>query len=208
MRVMKYIALDFETGNASRLSACSLGASVFYGNRLQRQVTSLIRPPDEVGKFHWGNIRIHHITNEMVEDAPTFDIVWRQLADEAEDSVFICHNAQFDISVLCACLEYYHLPIPNCRYLCTVKMSQRVWVMLDNHKLDTVAHALNIPLNHHEAGSDAYAAGLILQAALRSTNSANADILAEKIGMQLGSLSPKGSTPCCIAKKAPPRTSA
>ena len=26
---MRYVALDFETGNASRLSACALGVSIF-----------------------------------------------------------------------------------------------------------------------------------------------------------------------------------
>ena len=63
--------------------------------------------------------------------------------------------------------------MPECRYLCTVKVSKRVWPELENHKLDTVSAALHIDLNHHEAGSDARAAGLILQAALRRTGSAD-----------------------------------
>ena len=48
----------------------------------------------------------------------------------------------------------------------------------------------------------ARAAGLILQAALRETGSADADELAEKIGMRLGRISPMGTVPCSIAKEA------
>ena len=199
---MRYLALDFETGNASPLSACALGASIFEDSALVREQVSLILPPAGARKFHWGNVRVNHITEKMVVDAPPFDAVWRTLADEAEGSVIVCHNAMFDVGVLSACLAHYHLPVPACRYVCTVKVSRRVWPDLQNHKLDTVSEALGIALDHHEAGSDARAAGLILQAALRETGSANVDELADKIGMRLGRISPMGTVPCSIAKEA------
>ena len=109
---MKYIALDFETGNASPLSACALGVSIFEDDALVREQVSLILPPAGVRKFHWGNVRVNHITEKMVADAPSFDEVWRPLAEEAEGSVLVCHNAMFDTAVLCACLAHYHLPMP------------------------------------------------------------------------------------------------
>lgn len=199
---MRYVALDFETGNASPLSACALGVSVFEDSALVREQVSLIRPPAGVSRFHWGNVRVNHITEAMVAEAPAFDAVWCSVADEAEGSVLVCHNAMFDTAVLCACLAHYHLPVPECRYVCTVKVSQRVWPELVNHKLDTVSDALGIELDHHEAGSDARAAGLILQAALRRTDSADADELAQKIGMRLGRISCMGTVPCSIAKEA------
>ena len=90
--------------------------------------------------------------------------------------------------------------MPECRYVCTVKVSQRVWPDLANHKLDTVSDYLGIMLDHHEAGSDARAAGLILQAALRETGAADADVLADTIGMRMGRISSMGKTPCSIAK--------
>ena len=152
---MRYLALDFETGNASPLSACALGASVFEDNQLVDEKISLIRPPECVGKFHWGNVRVNHIKEKMVADAPSFAEVWEPLADIAEGCVIVCHNAMFDTNVLCSCLAHYGLKMPECRYLCTVKVSKRVWPELENHKLDTVSAALHIDLNHHEAGSDA-----------------------------------------------------
>jgi len=136
----------------------------------------------------------------MVADAPAFETVWSHIAEIAEGSVLACHNASFDVRVLCNCLAYYNLNIPECRYLCTVKVSQRVWPELENHKLGTVCRALGIQLNHHEAGSDARAAGLILQTALKYTHSNNAETLAEKIGMRLGRITSMGVTPCSIAK--------
>lgn len=198
---MRYIALDFETGNASRLSACALGVSIFEDQTPAGELVTLIKPPAQVGKFHWGNVRVNHIKESMVVDAPTFDIVWRELADRVDGSVLVCHNAMFDTAVLCACLAHYHLPVPDCRYVCTVKVAQRVWPQLINHKLDTVAGALGIALNHHEAGSDARAAGLILQAALRETGCADVDALARRIGMRLGRISCMGTVPCSIAKE-------
>ena len=199
---MRYVALDFETGNASPLSACALGASIFEDGLLVREQVSLIKPPVGVRKFHWGNVRVNHITEKMVADAPAFDEVWQGLAADAEGSVIVCHNAAFDTRVLGACLAHYHLRVPECRFVCTVKVARRVWPGLDNHKLDTVSAALGIELDHHEAGSDARAAGLILQAALRETGSADADELAEKIGMRLGRISCMGMVPCSIAKEA------
>ena len=73
---MRYLALDFETGNASPLSACALGASVFEDNQLVDEKISLIRPPECVGRFHWGNVRVNHIKEKMVADAPSFAEVW------------------------------------------------------------------------------------------------------------------------------------
>ncbi len=199
---MRYVAIDFETGNSSPLSACSLGVSVFEGKALVREETSLIRPPECAGKFHWGNIRINHITEKMVEGAPDFYSVWKPFETEAEGSVLVCHNASFDINILCACLAHYHMKTPECRYVCTVKTARRVWPELENHRLNTVSHALGIELNHHEAGSDARASGLILQAAMRATHTPDAEALAEKIGMRLGRISSMGVTPCSIARGA------
>lgn len=203
---MRYVALDFETGNASPLSACSLGICVFDGEKLVHESVSLLRPPDCAGKFHWGNIRINHIKEAMVVDAPTFDTFWNSVSHWVEGSMIVCHNAMFDTAVLCANLSHYQLKMPECRYLCTVKVSQRVWPDMVNHKLDTVSAALGIDLNHHEASSDARAAGLILQAALRETESKDADELAEKIGMRLGRISAMGKTPCSIDKEIKRKT--
>ena len=93
---MRYFALDFETGNASPLSACALGVSIFEDGRLVGEHVSLLKPPACAGKFHWGNVRVNHIKENMVQDAPSFASFWRELAPLAEGSVLVAHNAMFD----------------------------------------------------------------------------------------------------------------
>ena len=193
---MKYAALDFEVGNGNLLSACSVGLSVFRDFQLVRRFGSLIRPPFSAGAFHWGNVRVHGIRRNDVEHAPLFDELWPSLRDDIEGSVIVCHNASFDTSVLCAILDHFHLPYPNCRYLCTVKISQAVWPDMENHRLNTLAEALGITLEHHAADSDAYAAGLLLLASLRETGCDDADALASHLGLRLGVL---GGKPCATA---------
>ena len=97
---MRYFALDFETGNASPLSACALGVSIFEDGRLVGERVSLLKPPACAGKFHWGNVRVNHIKENMVQDAPSFASFWRELAPPAEGSLLVAHNAMFDTGVL------------------------------------------------------------------------------------------------------------
>lgn len=198
---MRYVALDFETANASPISACSVGLSVFEDTKLLHSDVYLIQPPEQFCTFHWFNIKVHGITRAMVADAPTFAELWPSIQDEIEDAVVVCHNAVFDTAVLCKTLAFYRIPSPHCRYVCTVKVSQKVWPELENHRLDTVSAALQIPLNHHEAGSDALACGLILQKALETLDCTDADVLAEKIDMRLGVIAPEGNISCSTAQE-------
>ena len=166
-----------------------------------REQVSLIRPPAGARKFHWGNVRVNHITEKMVADAPPFDAVWagpRGRGRGQRAGVPQRHVRRGRAERLPGALPS---AIPACRYVCTVKVARRVWPGLVNHKLDTVSDALGIALDHHEAGSDARAAGLILQAALRETGSADADELAEKIGMRLGRISPMARCRAALPKK-------
>lgn len=189
---MKYVAMDFETGNSFLVSACSIGLSYYEDDRLIRSETYLIKPPESVGKFHWYNVKIHGIKRKTLQNERTFDQVWELIAPEFKDSMIVCHNAVFDTAVLKECLKFYNLPVPDCKYICTVQVSQKVWPDMENHKLDTVSQELGIKLNHHEAGSDAYACGEILQQALAETGCADAEELAERLGINLGSMAMAG----------------
>lgn len=198
---MKYTAIDFETANASMLSACSIGIVEFENGVPFRETYTLIRPPEEFGKFNWYNIRIHGIRASMVKDAPTFDEIWEQIKDSIDGQLIVCHNAAFDTVVLCRLLEYYGIQLPAFDYVCTVKLSQLLWPEMQNHKLDTVCHDLNIPLNHHEALSDARACGMILAEALKSQHCSNFADLFEALEMRIGRVSPQGRQSCSTAQE-------
>lgn len=198
---MRYTAIDFETANSSPLSACSIGVVVFEDGVSIRESIHLIRPPKEFGKFNWYNMRIHGIKPAMVADQPTFDQVWEEIQEDIADTLIVCHNAMFDTSVLCKLLNYYQLPMPHFLYVCTVKISQKVWPEMENHKLDTVSEELQIALDHHEALSDARACGLILARAMKQLHCRSIEELADEIGMRIGQVSASGHVSCSTAEE-------
>lgn len=199
---MNFTAIDFETANSSYISACSVGVSVFENNKPVKQYSKLIKPPKEAGDFNWYNIKIHGIKKSDVKNEPNFSQIWNDISQDIENKIIVCHNAVFDTSVLRKCLEFYQIPCPSFKYICTVKVAQKLWPELENHKLDTVSKSLNISLNHHEAGSDAHACGLILQNALNQTGCTSINKLANMLGIRLGYVSNGEHISCSCAKNA------
>lgn len=198
---MRYTAIDFETANSSPLSACSIGVVVFEDGVPIRESIHLIHPPEEFGKFNWYNVRIHGIKSAMVADQPTFAEVWNEIQSDIADTLIVCHNAMFDTAVLCKLLTYYQIPLPDFLYVCTVKISQKVWPDMENHKLDTVSEALQIELDHHEALSDARACGFILARAMQQLRCMEIDELADAIGMRIGKISDSEHISCSTAEE-------
>lgn len=161
--MVKFAAIDFETANEKRNSACSIGVVMMDETGIQDEYYSLINP---LAPFRSRNINVHGITEGDVEEAPTFAELWPTLSKYLEDTILIAHNASFDMSVLRHSLLKYDMPCPNYMSLCTVKISQFMWPQLENHKLHTVADYHEISLNHHHAMDDARASAKIFLAAL------------------------------------------
>ena len=70
---MNFIAIDFETANPKRYSACSLALTVVKNNQIADQFYSLIKPDTD---FSWRNIQVHGITEKQVQNAPSFPELW------------------------------------------------------------------------------------------------------------------------------------
>ena len=155
---MDFTAIDFETATSSFTSACSLGWCVVRDNEIVERKEILIRP--EPFEFNKNNIRIHGIKPEMVEDKPTFDMYWDSIRDRIENRTVIAHNASFDVRVLCATLASYGIELPEFKYLCTVRLSQKAYPELESHKLNNLCDALGISFHHHQAFDDAYACAM------------------------------------------------
>ncbi|WP_425059679.1 3'-5' exonuclease [Sporomusa carbonis] len=157
-----FIAIDFETANYNKHSACQLGIAVVNNQQIIERKSWLIRPPTKVFTFSG----LHGITYSMVRDHPTFDEIWLlEVKPYIEHQIVAAHNAEFDISVLTATLAYYRLPIPDFNVVDSLGAARKAWPQLRNHNLSTVAAYLNIELNHHDASSDANAcAEIILRA--------------------------------------------
>jgi DNA polymerase-3 subunit epsilon len=196
---MNIIAIDFETANEKRSSPCAIGLAWIDGGNIIRTEEYFIRP--KVMRFLSKNIRIHGITPKDVEDECEFPDIWDEIKDYFTDSVVFAHNAAFDMSVLRATLSLYGIPWPTLSYLCTVKLAEKVWPFLVNHRLPTVSQHIGVALDHHRAGSDARAcAAIAIQTGL-AVGASNAADLAVKAGITLGQLREQSYVPCSSARK-------
>lgn len=158
---MNFIAMDFETANGKRYSACSLALTIVRHNQITDEFYSLINPQLP---FSWRNIQVHGIHEEDVQTAPTFPEIWEQIQEFYQpDKLVIAHNASFDNNVLKSTLEHYGLNAPTYLSLDTLRTSRKLLPDLADHKLNTVAAALDVDLHHHHnALDDAQACANIL----------------------------------------------
>ena len=150
-----FVAIDFETANNNKSSICSCGIVMVKDGEVQDKKHFLIRP--NVLKFNKRNTEIHGLSIKDVEDKPTFDRLWPEIKEFINEELVVAHNASFDLTALRAVLDSYHLDYPDIDYICTVNLAKKTVKDVPNHKLNTLAQHFNIPLNHHDALSDAEA---------------------------------------------------
>ena len=196
---LKTIAIDFETANEPRGSACSVGLAWIEDGRVVRVEERLIRPKDM--RFSSFNIAIHGIRPEDVEDASEFPEVMDEFADDFRGATMIAHNAAFDFSVWRSCLDLYRRGYPELSYLCSVKMAQKVWPHLGSHKLNILAGHLGLTFKHHNAAEDAAVCAEAAIAVARALRVSHVRDIPAMIGMRVGRLFAGGYDACTCRKK-------
>jgi DNA polymerase-3 subunit epsilon len=158
---MNFVAIDFETANYRPDSACSVGLVKVVDGRIVESAVHLIRPPTREFVFTY----IHGLTWKQVASARHFGALWPTLKSLLHGAEFFAaHNASFDQKVLHACCDTHGLERPRLPFRCTVQMARRAWDIRPT-KLSDVCLRLGIPLDHHEALSDATACARIVLAA-------------------------------------------
>ncbi|HSH70747.1 MAG TPA: 3'-5' exonuclease [Deferrisomatales bacterium] len=155
------MAIDFETAEFGRDSACAVALVRVEGGRVRERVHRLIRPPRREFRF----THIHRITWPMVAAEPGFGGVWAEIAPLLEGAAFLAaHNASFDSSVLRACCAAAGMPMTSLPFLCTVRLARATWHLYPT-KLPDVCRHLGLDLDHHDAASDANACAQIVLSA-------------------------------------------
>lgn len=153
-----FTAIDFETADVGRDSACAVGLVRVERGKIAEKVMRLIRPPRQWFVYDY----LHGITWERVKGEPRFKEVWRDVAHLLKGVEFVAaHYARFDRSVLEECCASARLSPPRVKWLCTRDLAKRTWGLSSN-KLDAVCAHLGIPLRHHNALSDAMACARIV----------------------------------------------
>ena len=155
---MNFIAIDFETADYKRNSACAIGIVKVNDGIITDRVHYLIKPPRPAMIFSY----LHGIYWDDVKDKPHFDEIWKEIEPYFRNIDFVAaHNASFDRSVLKACCEYYDITLPELEFKCTMKLSRELWNIYPT-KLNNVCDHFNISLDHHNVVSDTEACAQIM----------------------------------------------
>ncbi|GLS42940.1 3'-5' exonuclease [Methylobacterium brachythecii] len=189
---MDAIAIDFETANERRDSACAVGVAWIEDGRVVRRETRLIRPPEL--RFSPGNIRIHGILPADVRDQPNLPEAMEAFLPDLSNRLVLAHNAGFDMGVLAASLAAWGKPMPAVAYLCTLRVARQVFPDPAGCGLAKVAARLGIRFEHHDAGEDAYACAEIALAAMREIGATRVAALPRLLNMP-AALLPGGYRP-------------
>src|SRR5215831_9431321 len=183
---MGWAAIDFETANADRASACALGLVVVQESQIVRCRSWLIRP--QKGCFDLNNIALHGISAGQVAEMPTFAELWDEIHSAMQGMPLAAHNASFDIGVLGHALDAYRISYPELDYYCTRAISQALWPALPSYGLDLVSHYLGLRFTHHAVEEDAMACAAIVLRGCSEVGVADLPQLAERLMIRRGHL--------------------
>ena len=162
----RYIVFDVETPNSNNDRMSSIGITVLECGEVVESFYSLVNPETY---FSYFNVDLTGISPDMVRDKPTFPELWEQIEPIMSSGLLVAHNAPFDMSVLAKCLRDYGIVWKRrAQYACTCQMARRLMRDMPNHRLNTLCYWLDIPLDHHDAGSDSRACAELLRHCLRS----------------------------------------
>ncbi len=142
--------LDAQTDKIVQIAVCEV-----YQGRVALRYESLVHPLRPIPSRASG---IHHITDQMVASAPTWDAVWPEIAEVlVVTDVLVAHNAGFDRGFL---------PKTGKPWLCTKRLAQHLWPEAPNHKNQTLRYWLSIDLSataHDAAGDTLVTAHVLLR---------------------------------------------
>lgn len=149
-----FVVFDIETTGLSN-DTCriiEIGAVRVEKGEIVDKFSTFVNP--EVPIPH--NIeQLTSISDRMVMDYPTIEVILPQFLDFCKGAVMVAHNADFDMGFIeknCDRLGIAH----DFTYVDTVAMARLLLPELSRFKLDTVAKAVHVSLeNHHRAVDDA-----------------------------------------------------
>ena len=154
---MTFTAIDFETATGSRDSACSVGIVTVRDGVIIDRYHTLIRPPGNA--YNWHNTQVHGITPQQTEHAASFASLFPEIEQKLGGHSLVAHNAPFDRAVLVSCLQTAGFDHTNYaqrdHWECTLKLYRAKGYK--PCRLSDCCSALDIPLKHHDALSDAVA---------------------------------------------------
>jgi DNA polymerase III subunit epsilon len=180
-----FIGFDTETTGRYPIESeiCEIAAVKYLNGKIIDTFQSLIKPLRPMGEEV---IKIHGITNEMVQDAPSMREVMPKFHKFIQDGTLIAHHAPFDLGFISVDFEACGLELPTNPVICSSRLSRNVITDSKNHKLQTLIPHLGIVQGTaHRALDDATAC---LHVALHCFERAQLTSLEEVFEKQDGAL--------------------
>lgn len=155
-----YVVFDLETTGLKpkHCHITEIGAVKLKNGEIIDRFSSFINPGVAIPKEI---VDLTGITNEMVVDAPTTNIVLEQFHEFCLDTVLVAHNAKFDMKFIVEHGSRYNITFEN-DHIDTLLLARYLLRDLERHRLNDLTEYYSIELeNHHRADCDAEATALI-----------------------------------------------
>jgi DNA polymerase-3 subunit epsilon len=150
--MQEFIAIDFETANPQRVSACALGYAKVSNSEIIETKGYLIKP---VGGHAPFQSKIHGIKAEHTFDKPEFGELFSEIK-AIFDYPLVAHSL-FDKQVLNALSDHFDLGLCF-EYIDSSSIAKSQLPNLKNCKLKTLVQHFGLPaFKHHDATEDAMA---------------------------------------------------
>lgn len=151
---MLYSIIDVETTGGTKNKITDISIYTTDCKTIVREFHTLVNPNIPIPYFI---TRLTGISNEMVENAPYFHEIAKQVLEATRDSIFVAHNVNFDFNVIKN--EFKELGYTFSRKkLCTVKLSRKIIPGHKSYSLGKICADLDIPIHgRHRAKGDAFA---------------------------------------------------
>lgn len=153
-----FVVLDTETTglgeNDQIIEICILD---IYGSRL---LDTYVKPKRKMGQNNKA-VEVHGITDEILENAPTWDEIHQQVCEILQGKMVLAYNAPFDLRLLEQTMKKYDLSMPDCTFECAMNV-YTAYRMVENNEeprryklIDACRHLYVIPFGQeHRAYTD------------------------------------------------------
>ena len=166
-----FVVIDVETACSRVSSICQIGIVGFRDGAEVFAYETLLDPCDEFSSF---NIGIHGIGPGHVAGKPTFAQVHSAVDQHLSGRLTVAHS-HFDKGALAGACRVHDLRPIETTWLDSVRVAKRAWPELPSHRLNVLTRFLGLRHKHHDALSDARAAGMVIVKAIDHTGIPLAD---------------------------------
>ena len=144
------VFLDIETtgGSHTRDRITEVALIKIEGGEITVSWESLVNPCIPIPRHITG---LTGITDELVKDAPKFEVIAGDLYSYLEGTVMVAHNSRFDYGFLKT--EYKRMGgTLRQRTLCTVKLSRQLYPNVQGHSLDAIMNRFGLATDARHRG--------------------------------------------------------